>query len=146
MPLPPVNKQKQGDIKALSEVRVKQGPSDLVPRVADNAGRPPGAVDSYARQRGPEQQVTQQEPMQLSPEEEAMMQDALDQRSTADELAALAAQPGASPVIIAMSQAAQMMFRDSVLKTRERTQWIDVDWDGIPDWQDTDINPKPQAE
>lgn len=117
MSLPPVNKAAYGDIKKLSDVRLKVTPGDKVPRVAPGAGRPSGSSDSYQRIRQ-EHSVGVVSPRvdgQSSPQDEwkgipaahaQMLDEYIRAKANLAELDDMASQPGASPVIVQMRDAA----------------------------------------
>lgn len=141
MALPPVNKQKYGDIKALQDIRLKVTPGEPVPRIAPGPGRPQGSKDSYQRvvneQSGtvvaPMPEPTGVEQPGMTKEQSFMLERAIQAQSSYDELQQMAAQPGASPVIKAMAASAGEIAYNLTMQARQGTPWFDSDLDGIPD-------------
>jgi hypothetical protein len=139
MALPPVNKQKQGDIKALIDNRLKTRSGDKVPRVEPGPGRPEGAKDSYQRSRsnyggtvaaptGPEEGD-----FKIPPEEDAALEKYISSKAGLAELEAMAKEPGASPVIQQMAEVAAMIVAQNKEVARQITPWFDENMNGIPD-------------
>lgn len=138
MALPPVNKAKQGDIKALVDNRLKSRSGDKVPRVEPGAGRPVGAKDSYQRTReaarpsvappgGPEAAF------KIPPEQDAAIEKYIASKASLAELDMLANEPGASPIVRQMRDVAAMIVENNKRAAQDITPWFDENGNGIPD-------------